>query len=86
MTGTFGTPTVSVTGTITRWLPLPVSGIGQPHDFRPRRGLRQGATANWGAFTSIILVLDKTGPTTSGLALSPNPSSGARQRGFERNR
>lgn len=37
-----------------------------------------GQDANgWGACTSVVLNLDKTGPTTSALVLSPNPSSGA---------
>jgi FtsP/CotA-like multicopper oxidase with cupredoxin domain len=31
----------------------------------------------WGPFLSIKLNLDKTGPATSGLSLTPNPSSGA---------
>ncbi|MDL1909167.1 multicopper oxidase family protein [Chloroflexi bacterium CFX6] len=34
------------------------------------------AAGNWGAFTSITLVLDKAGPSTTGLAASPNPSTG----------
>jgi hypothetical protein len=33
-------------------------------------------TGNWGPFVSITLNLDMTGPTSSALALSPNPSSG----------
>jgi FtsP/CotA-like multicopper oxidase with cupredoxin domain len=33
-------------------------------------------TGNWGPFLSITLNLDKSGPATSALALSPNPSSG----------
>ena len=32
---------------------------------------------NWGAFSSAVLSLDKTGPTTGGLTLSPNPSNGS---------
>ncbi|GAB4459497.1 MAG: hypothetical protein Kow0070_14570 [Anaerolineales bacterium] len=34
------------------------------------------AAGNWGAFTSIVLVLDKAGPSTSGLTASPNPTFG----------
>ncbi len=34
------------------------------------------AAGNWGAFTSITLVLDKVGPSTTGLSANPNPSTG----------
>jgi FtsP/CotA-like multicopper oxidase with cupredoxin domain len=34
------------------------------------------AAGNWGAFTSIVLVLDKAGPSTSGLTATPNPTFG----------
>lgn len=74
LTGTFGTPTVLVTGTI------PVSTLGNPafasgnHTIYVRG---QDSLGNWGSFTSVVLNLDKTGPTTSGLSLTPNPSSGA---------
>jgi FtsP/CotA-like multicopper oxidase with cupredoxin domain len=37
----------------------------------------QDANGNWGPFLSAILNLDKTGPATTGLSLTPNPSSGA---------
>ena len=36
----------------------------------------QDANGNWGPFLSIILNLDKTGPATTGLSLTPNPSDG----------
>lgn len=32
---------------------------------------------NWGAFSSAVLNLDKTGPTTGPLTLTPNPSNGS---------
>lgn len=35
------------------------------------------AAGNWGAFTSITLVLDKAGPSVTGLSANPNPSAGA---------
>lgn len=35
------------------------------------------ADGNWGAFTSITLVLDKAGPAVSGLSGNPNPSNGS---------
>ena len=37
----------------------------------------QDLNGNWGPFLSIVLNLDKTGPATTGLTLTPNPSSGA---------
>jgi len=37
----------------------------------------QDSNGNWGPFLSIVLNLDKTGPVTTGLTLTPNPSSGA---------
>lgn len=36
----------------------------------------QDANLNWGPFVSIVLNLDKSGPVTSGLSLTPNPSDG----------
>jgi FtsP/CotA-like multicopper oxidase with cupredoxin domain len=37
----------------------------------------QDANLNWGPFLSTMLNLDKTGPATSGLSLTPNPSDGS---------
>ena len=37
----------------------------------------QDFNGNWGPFLSATLNLDKAGPITSGLSLTPNPSSGA---------
>ena len=37
----------------------------------------QDILGNWGAFRPVTLNLDKTGPSTIGLGLTPNPSSGA---------
>jgi hypothetical protein len=34
------------------------------------------SAGNWGAFTSIVLILDKAGPSTSGLTATPNPTFG----------
>ncbi|MBI5702571.1 MAG: multicopper oxidase domain-containing protein [Chloroflexota bacterium] len=34
------------------------------------------AAGNWGAFTSVILVLDKAGPAMTGLTATPNPTFG----------
>ncbi len=36
----------------------------------------QDSAGNWGGFTTVNLTVDKTGPTTSGVAASPNPSNG----------
>ncbi|MEP7135947.1 MAG: multicopper oxidase domain-containing protein [Chloroflexota bacterium] len=65
MTGTFGSPTAAVTGTIpAATLGILASGnhtiYVQGHD----------VALNWGAFLPITLNLDKSGPTTSNLALS----------------
>ncbi|MFN8486058.1 MAG: multicopper oxidase domain-containing protein [Caldilineaceae bacterium] len=37
----------------------------------------QDALGNWGAFGAINLIVDKTGPTTSGVSTTPNPTNGA---------
>jgi len=37
----------------------------------------QDAIGNWGPFVSVVLNLDKTGPASTNLSLTPNPSSGA---------
>jgi len=37
----------------------------------------QDANGNWGPFLSTVLNLDKTGPASTNLSLTPNPSSGA---------
>jgi FtsP/CotA-like multicopper oxidase with cupredoxin domain len=37
----------------------------------------QDTNGNWGPFVSVILNLDKTGPATTGLSLTPNPSDGS---------
>ncbi|NUQ84075.1 MAG: multicopper oxidase domain-containing protein, partial [Anaerolineales bacterium] len=34
------------------------------------------AAGNWGAFKSVVLILDKAGPSISSLSANPNPSSG----------
>ncbi|MFN2198799.1 MAG: multicopper oxidase domain-containing protein [Anaerolineales bacterium] len=36
----------------------------------------QDTNLNWGPFVSVVLNLDKTGPATTGLSLTPNPSDG----------
>jgi FtsP/CotA-like multicopper oxidase with cupredoxin domain len=34
------------------------------------------ALGNWGAFSTVALVVDKTGPATSAVSVSPNPNNG----------
>jgi FtsP/CotA-like multicopper oxidase with cupredoxin domain len=71
MTGAFTSPTEIVAGTI------PTTTLGTLTSGNHTIYVRgQDAVGNRGAFRPITLNLDKTGPTTSGLSLSPNPSSG----------
>ena len=37
----------------------------------------QDAAGNWGPTSSATLIIDKTGPTVGGVAVSPNPTNGA---------
>jgi hypothetical protein len=72
MTGTFGAPTAAVNATISAaTLGLLASG---KHSIYVRG---QDSIGNWGAFNVATLNLDKTGPITSGLTLTPNPSNGS---------
>jgi len=75
MTGTFGSPSVAVTGTI----PVAtLAGLSSGNHTIYIRGHDAALpSGNWGAFLAITLNLDKSGPSTSGLTLSPNPNSGA---------
>ena len=36
----------------------------------------QDSTGTWGATTSVTLLVDKTGPTTSGMSVAPSPNNG----------
>lgn len=72
MSGTFGAATVAVNATLSAaQLALLASGNHTIYV--------HGKDANnqWGAFGSAILNLDKLGPASSGLTLTPNPSNGA---------
>jgi hypothetical protein len=72
MTGAFGTPLVSVTAT------LPVATLAALASGSHTVYVRgQDATLAWGGFSSGALNVDKTGPATTGLTLTPNPSNGA---------
>jgi FtsP/CotA-like multicopper oxidase with cupredoxin domain len=72
MSGSFGSPTVSVSATIPA-ATLATLAAGN-HTFYVHG---QDADGNWGAVSSAVMVLDKSGPTTSGLILNPNPSNGS---------
>ena len=71
MNGTLDLPTVAVSATIqgNQLLALP-SG---KHAIYVHG---QDANSNWGGFSAAILNLDKAGPKTSSLTLTPNPSNG----------
>jgi hypothetical protein len=56
--------TVSITATIAS----PVSGDVYVH--------ARDAAGNWGPFTTITLTVDASGPATSGIGASPNPTNG----------
>ena len=72
MTGAFSSPTESVSGIIlTTTLETLTSGY---HTIFVRG---QDLYGNWGPYRPITLNLDKAGPATYGLTLTPNPSSGA---------
>jgi hypothetical protein len=72
MSGSFGSATAAVTATISV---AQLSGLASGKHTIYVRG--QDAAAVWGAFSSAAMNLDKIGPATTGLTLTPNPSSGA---------
>jgi len=72
LTGAFGSPIVSVSGSISI---STLSALASGNHTIFIRG--QDSLGNWGSFLPVTLSLDKSGPATSGLSLSPNPSSGA---------
>jgi FtsP/CotA-like multicopper oxidase with cupredoxin domain len=73
MTGAFDTSTsIPVTGLIDTAM---LASLSSGNHTIYVRG--QDANGNWGSFLSVTLNLDKTGPTSTGLSLTPNPSSGA---------
>ena len=67
MSGAFGAVTVNVSGVI-------APALSGSHTVYVH-GL--DAAGNWGPFTSAVIGVDTTGPTTSALSLSPNPSNGS---------
>ncbi len=72
MAGSFGSDPAAVTATVS--LGALTSGS---HTIYVRGQDGVTPTGNWGAFSSVTFTLDTTGPTTSGLVLSPNPSDGS---------
>lgn len=72
MSGAFGAAAVSVSSNLsTAQLAALLSGN---HTIYVHG---KDASNQWGAFSSVVLNLDKAGPISSGLTLTPNPSSGA---------
>lgn len=71
MSGTFGTASVAANAS------LSVAQLGAltagSHTIYVHG---QDANSQWGGYKSAVLNLDKAGPATSGLTLTPNPSSG----------
>jgi hypothetical protein len=71
MTGAFTSPTEAVSATV----PVPVlAGLSSGSHTIYVRG--QDALGNWGSLGSTTFTIDLAGPTTSALALAPNPASG----------
>lgn len=71
MSGTFGTASEAVNATLS---------VAQLAALSPGNHTiyvhGQDANSQWGGFKSAVLNLDKVGPATSGLTLTPNPSTG----------
>ncbi len=70
--GSYDSPSETITGTISA---ATLAGLPSGSHNIYVRG--QDANGNWGPLYSAALNLDKAGPTTTGLSLTPNPSSGA---------
>jgi hypothetical protein len=71
MAGAFGSPTVAVNATITTGT---LAGLASGNHTFYVRG--RDALGNWGPFNFVVLNLDKTGPSSYGLTLTPNPTNG----------
>ncbi len=71
--------TVSPPGAVTASLDAAISAgtvlglVAGPHPVAVRA---QDSAGNWGGWTTIDLIVDKSGPTTSGVAAAPNPNNG----------
>ncbi|MFN8465930.1 MAG: multicopper oxidase domain-containing protein [Caldilineaceae bacterium] len=71
LAGSYGSPTVTVNGTLS---PATLAALASGSHTIYVHG--QDALGNWGAFNFAVLTLDKSGPQTTGLALSANPTNG----------
>ncbi len=71
MGGLFGSATANVNATLSTAL---LASLGSGNHTLYVHG--QDATGKWGALNSAVLNLDKAGPVTSALTLTPNPSNG----------
>ena len=72
MSGSFGSPTVAVSATISA---VDIGALSTGNHTIYVHAL--DSNGHWGAFTSAILRIDETGPATTGLSLAPNPSTGS---------
>jgi hypothetical protein len=72
MSGAFGSPTVAVSASISV---ATLAGLSEGAHSLYVHG--QDALGNWGAATSTVLIIDRTGPAISGVSASPNPTGGA---------
>jgi FtsP/CotA-like multicopper oxidase with cupredoxin domain len=72
MTGAFGTPTVAVSATLGAGT---VAALAHGNHTLYVHG--QDANGNWGSLNLAVLNVDKVGPVSSGLTLTPNPSNGS---------
>jgi hypothetical protein len=70
--GSFNSPTESF------YLPMPLYSVRAltqgPHTFYMHG---QDTAGNWGPLSTVILIVDKTGPTITGASAAPNPTNGA---------
>jgi len=71
MSSSFGSPTASVNATLST---ASLASLASGNHTIYVHG--QDSAGNWGSFNHITLNLDKTGPATSALSLSPNPTRG----------
>lgn len=68
--GSFGSPTVTVNATVSA---SAISGLSSGAHTVYIHG--KDAAGNWGAIGTAVFTLDKTGPSISAIAFSPNPSN-----------
>ncbi len=71
LSGAFGAPTAAVSGTISS---AALSGLSGGNHTIYIHG--QDSAGNWGPFYPAVLILDKSGPATSALTLTPSISNG----------